>query len=383
MTACSGTLYPPYAKRISRCCLTPSPQPKVSEQVLNKSAEQSALGRYAPLSFVVGHASGVLPTRSTLLEQKKALRMGREAAAQESRQERQDTPERRRLFRVVQDSLLEEERIEQELDTKFIPQHGSGQLISPRAFFVSPLFRVSSRSTARSDSVTLEMKSERQGLVLKYIGPELRQSDGLVFMALLNLTRDAQAGCTVHFSAEEMCRAVFQRYDGKSRVLLKDHIVRLQRGLVQFADVSVQLCQRFHFPSRGQWSVALDADIVTLFKTSMNVWVDFQRRRVVPEGLSSWLYGFIESQSRLIPMPLPTLQGLCGSDAEPESFARMLRRSLNDLVELQVIDEGWTIRQGFVRWRKTRPTGTITSTGSATTAAGEPAARMAADVIDV
>lgn len=350
---------------------------------MNKSAEQSALGRYAPLSFVVGHASGVLPTRSTLLEQKKALRMGREAAAQESRQERQDTPERRRLFRVVQDSLLEEERIEQELDTKFIPQHGSGQLISPRAFFVSPLFRVSSRSTARSDSVTLEMKSERQGLVLKYIGPELRQSDGLVFMALLNLTRDAQAGCTVHFSAEEMCRAVFQRYDGKSRVLLKDHIVRLQRGLVQFADVSVQLCQRFHFPSRGQWSVALDADIVTLFKTSMNVWVDFQRRRVVPEGLSSWLYGFIESQSRLIPMPLPTLQGLCGSDAEPESFARMLRRSLNDLVELQVIDEGWTIRQGFVRWRKTRPTGTITSTGSATTAAGEPAARMAADVIDV
>jgi hypothetical protein len=198
------------------------------------------------------------------------------------------------------------------------------------------------------------MKSERQGLVLKYIGPELRQSDGLVFMALLNLTRDAQAGCTVHFSAEELCRAVFQRYDGKSRVLLRDHIVRLQRGLVQFADVSVQLCQRFHFPSRGQWSVSLDADIVALFKTSMNVWVDFQRRRAVPEGLSSWLYSFIESQSRLIPMPLPTLQQLCGSDAEPESFARMLRRSLNDLVELQVIDEGWSIAQGSVRWRKSK-----------------------------
>jgi hypothetical protein len=326
----------------------------VSEQALEESVESSAHGEYAPLSFVVGHASGVLPTRSTLLSQKQALRRDREAATNESRRERQDTPERRRLFRVVQDALLEEQRIEEELETKFIPQHGAGQLISPRAFFVSPLFRVSSRSAARSDSVTIEMKSERQGMVLKYLGPELRQSDGLVFMALLNLTRDAQAGCTVHFSAEELCRAVFQRYDGKSRVLLRDHIVRLQRGLVQFADVSVQLCQRFHFPSRGQWSVALDADIVALFKTSMNVWVDFQRRRAVPEGLSSWLYSFIESQSRLIPMPLPTLQQLCGSDAEPESFARMLRRSLNDLVELQVIDEGWSIAQGSVRWRKTK-----------------------------
>jgi hypothetical protein len=180
-----------------------------------------------------------------------------------------------------------------------------------------------------------------------------------------------------------MCRAVFQRYDGKSRVLLKDHIVRLQRGLVQFADVSVQLCQRFHFPSRGQWSVALDADIVALFRTSMNVWVDFQRRRVVPEGLSSWLYGFIESQSRLIPMPLPTLQELCGSDAEPESFARMLRRSLNDLVDLQVIDEGWTIGQGVVRWRKTKPAEAMESSSSAAPAAREPAAQVAADVIDV
>ncbi len=202
-------------------------------------------------------------------------------------------------------------------------------------------------------------------------------------MALLYLTRDAQAGCTVHFSAEDLCRVVFQRYDGKSRVLLKGRIRRLQRGLMQFADVSVQLCQRFHFPSRGQWSVALDADIVALFKTSMNVWVDFPPRRVVPEMLSSWLYEFIESQSRLIQMPLPTLQELCGSDAEPGSVARMLRQSLNDLADLQVIDEGWTIGQGVVRRRKSRPTGTITSTGPATPAAGEPAARMPADVIDV
>ena len=314
-------------------------------------------GEYAPLSFVVGHTFGTLPTRSTLLERKQAAREMRQSASAESRRERQDTTERRLLYRVVQDALLEEQHIEEQLKSKFIPQHGQGQLISPRSFFVSPLFRVSSRSTTRSDAVVVEMTSERQSLVLKYSGPELRQSDGLVFMALLNLTRDVQAGCTVHFSAEDMCQAVFQRYDGKARVLLKEHIVRLQRGLVEFRDISVQLCLRFHFPSRGQWSVALDPDIVELFKTSMNVWVDFQQRRVVPEGLSSWLYGFIESQSRLIPMPLPTLQLLCGSDALPDSFARMLRRSLNDLADLHIIDEGWSISQGAVRWRKLKASG--------------------------
>jgi hypothetical protein len=81
--------------------LTASPQPQVSEQVLDKSAESSALVEYAPLSFVVGYASVALPTRSTLLEQKRALLRGREVAGQESRRERQDTPKRRRLFRIV------------------------------------------------------------------------------------------------------------------------------------------------------------------------------------------------------------------------------------------------------------------------------------------
>jgi hypothetical protein len=171
-------------------------------------------------------------------------------------------------------------------------------------------------------------------------------------MALLNLARDAQVGHSVHFAAEDLCRAVFRRYDGKARTMLKDHIRRLQHGVVEFGDISVQLCQRFHFPSRGLWSVALDPDVVALFKHSMHVWVDFERRRSLSEGLSSWLYGFVESQSNLIPMPLEKLRLLCGSEAEMTSFARMLRRSLRELADCRVIDDGWTLTRSQVRWRK-------------------------------
>lgn len=316
------------------------------------SPEESQIGSYAPFTFAYGHATGAVPTRSTLLQRKAEHRAEREVASRQLRSERPNSDTHRRLFRVIQDAVVEENSLEQKLETQFIPQHGGGQLISPRSFFVSPLFRVSSKTVERATAVTVEMMSERQGTVLKYTGPELRQSDALVFMALLNLARDAQVGCLVHFSAEDMCRATFGRYDGKSRTLLKEHIQRLQRGLVEFGNFSVQLCLRFHFPSRGLWSAALDPDIVLLFKNSMSVWVDFGRRRALPEGLTSWLYGFVESQSKLIPMPQDKLQQLCGSESEPESFARMLRRSLNELESAGVIDTGWSVARGQVRWRK-------------------------------
>ena len=321
-------------------------------EIVKPSAQDGDTGPYAPFSFAFGHAVGAVPTRSTLLQRKAEHRKVREIASQELRTERSNTETHRRLFRVVQDSVVEENLLEQQLETKFIPQHGGGQLISPRSFFVSPLFRVCSKTVERATAVTVEMTSERQGTVLKYTGPELRQSDALVFMALLNLARDAQVGCLVSFSAEDMCRATFGRYDGKSRALLKEHVQRLQRGLVEFGSTSVQLCQRFHFPSRGLWSAALDPDIVLLFKNSMSVWVDFGRRRALPEGLTSWLYGFVESQSKLIPMPQDKLQQLCGSESEPESFARMLRRSLNELEAANVIDPGWSVARGQLRWRK-------------------------------
>lgn len=308
--------------------------------------------KYAPSSLVAGPAFGEKPTRSAILQRKKQLKEVQDITAKEARQEPAESPERNRLYRQIREICLESEQLEETLQTRFVPQHGEEQLISPRAFFVSPLFRVAGRQTPREIAVSLSLLTQSKASVLRYSGPELRQSDGLVFMTLLRIARDAQVGCDVSFSPEDLCREIFGRYSGPARTLLRDHIQRLQKGLIAFPSFSVQLCQRFNYPSRGLWSVALDKDIVAVFGQSSAVWLDREQRKRIPEGLSSWLFSFIESQTKLIPTSVDSLHKLCGSDAEPESFVRLLRRALNDLEEAGVVDEGWSVAKGVVRWRK-------------------------------
>ncbi len=296
-----------------------------------------------------------LRTREDILAFKASLRAQADALGKEAKGHPAGSPERNELYREIQANIEEQNRLESLLEQGFVPQHSPQQLISPRAFFVSPLFRVCSKRLERARDLSLELKGSSGQLLFRYNGPELRQSDGLVFMALLNLVRDVRAGETVSFHAEDLCRAIFRRYDGPARAQLRDHIKRLQRGLIEFDRVSVQLCLRFEFPSKGPWSVALDRDIVRLFMQSPQVWLDMPRRQALPEGLTTWLYSFIESQTRLIPMPVGTLRQLCGSDASDESFPRTLRLALRELNEHGVIDKGWKVAAGMVHWRKMTP----------------------------
>jgi hypothetical protein len=296
-------------------------------------------------------ASEILQTRACILARKLELREVSSDLAKEAKTHPANSPERNRLYGHIQSQQGEQLHLENMLGELFVPQHGPNQLLSPRAFFVSSLFRVCSKRLVRQREVSLEIRAQG-GAKLTYTGPELRQPDGLVFMGLLNLVRDVRAGETVSFSAESLCRTIFGRYDGPTRVLLKDHIKRLQRGLIEAEGFSVQLALRFDYPKTGAWKIALDKEIVQLFKRSAEVWLDLPKRQALPEGLTTWLYAFIESQTRLIPTPIIQLRDLCGSDANAESFPRTLRLALKELTQHQIIDPGWSMKQGMVRWRK-------------------------------
>lgn len=301
---------------------------------------------------VYGPEADNLATRGCVIQRKVGLRARNNDLSKEARLQPANSPERNRLYQVIQDSCNEQSQLEGLLENDFAPQHSPLQLVSPRAFFVSPLFRVGSKKVARERAITLRLNNSQGNVIFTYNGPELRQSDGLVFMALLNLARDIRLGEKISFQAEDVCRNIFGRYDGPTRQLLQEHIKRLQRGLIEFDKFSVQLCLRFDYASRGAWKVALDKDIVQLFRKSTVVWLDLPRRQALTEGLSTWLYAYIESQTKLIPMSLDTLREFCGSEAQPESFTRMFRLALKDLVSQKVIDGGWTLKKGLVHWRK-------------------------------
>jgi len=314
--------------------------------------------------FSTARSHDRLRTREDVLKEKARLKAHAAGLSQDAQSHKAGSPERNRLYAQVQQCFDSQQQMEELLQTRFLPQHSPRQLISPRAFFVSPLFRVCSKRLQRARETVLAFEDSRGQVLFRYIGPELRQSDGLVFMSLLNLVRDVRAGESVPFSAEDLCMAVFGRYDGPARTQLRDHIKRLQRGLVEFESASVQLCLRFDYPSRGMWSVALDQDIVRLFQPSSHVWLNLQTRRRLPEGLSTWLYAFVESQTRLIPTRVQTLREVCGSDASDESFTRMLRTALKELADAGIIDTGWKMRGGFLHWMKTDSNNTLTAAAS-------------------
>ena len=290
--------------------------------------------------------------RSEVLAQKKSRRAQREESSREAKSLEGGSPEKNALYKRIQGLLNEEEFLESMLQTQFVPQHGPRQLISPRDLFVSPLFRVRSKALPRERFMEFSIAASSGSSALRYSGPELRQSDGLVFLALVNMARDVRAGKPVSFSPEALCHGLHGQYNGPARKRLREVIQRLQQALLKFDTFSVQLCQRFDYPSQGSWTVALDRQIVDLFSRVPNVWLDLKVRLSLPEGLTTWLYAFVESQSQLIPMKTQALRDLCGSEASPRAFENKLRDALRHLHGHGVVDSAWRIEKGVLRWRK-------------------------------
>lgn len=240
--------------------------------------------------------------------------------------------------------------LEEQLSNQYVPFHYQDQLISPRSLFVSPLFAVKNNKTSRIEYMEKDIPVEWHG-TLKYAGPELRQSDALVFAGLINKAQDYQVGAGVSFDVEDFCIQLFGHYDGHIRQRLKEHIIRLQSAVLQFSTFSVQLCLRFEHPSDKQWSVALDPELVFLFKERYT-WISLNRRKSLREGLTTWLYAYISCQKILTKISIEQIRILSGSDAELRSFTNILRIALQELAENNIVSE-WKISRGYLTWVKT------------------------------
>jgi hypothetical protein len=235
------------------------------------------------------------------------------------------------------------EELETLLKRDFVPQHSRQQLISPPNFFTGRLFHVKGRGVARAKCQEFPLDS-RSPEGARYIGPELRQGDGLVFMALLNLCRDYRVGKHAGFAVAAMAKALWSDYNGQQRTRLKLTVQRLQRATIEFPGFTVQLVQRFEHPKFGDWSVALDPDIVKLFRDQREVWLDLPLRLRLSEGLTTWLYGYIRCQTTLIPWSIDDLRERCGSDSDHNNFREMLAKSLRQLAHEGIIDSGWFLK---------------------------------------
>jgi hypothetical protein len=291
--------------------------------------------------------------RCLRIEEIQSLRQTRQILQQEYRREPKQSPERFELQRQIQNAYDDEMVLKERLNIDFVPQHSPQQLISPQVLLMSKVFNVRANNVCRNNDVTFTVPLTNGNPVI-YEGHELRQSDGLVFMALINLARDFRVGTLVSFDPSEMCIWLYQYYNGALRARLRDSIHRLQHALLKFPDFSVQLATRFTYPARGRWTVMLDPEIVTMFKHSRLIWMDLKTRNSLPEGLTTWLFAYIESQTKLIPQETALLHKLCGSGAvDNRTFNTLLSRAIKPLVTAGMLCPGWHIQNGVLHWKKT------------------------------
>lgn len=277
--------------------------------------------------------------------------------AKDWRRERAGTPESREAFLELRDGLDEAQHIDDDVKDSWVPQHSPLQLISPQHLLMSSVFSAKGRQVPREREARIVFARTSQGDAV-YEGPELRQGDGLVMMGLVNMVRDLRVGTLVEFDPAQMCSWLFRRYDGPNRLKLRDSIQRLQKALLKYPAFSVHLVERFDYPSHGSWRVRLEPSIVRLFQQSLTIWLDLKTRQALPEGLTTWLLGYVESQTNLIPTSLEHLRGLSGSETKDiKSFRVVLTRSLNCLVAAKVVDCDWRFRADRVHWRKCRAVG--------------------------
>ncbi len=294
-------------------------------------------------------------TRSYLVGRLRSCERIVKAHSKELRNAGADNEARREAYGALRRFNEEIELITEVLERDFVPQHGPSQILGTDALLASCLFNVRNKKIPRLPEVRLELCcSEAQSLV--YTGPELRQSDGVVFMSLVNILRDYPAGKVASFVPGDLCEALYGYYDGHTRTQLKNSIVRLMRGVLTFPDFSVQLAQNFTHPSKGPWSVAVDACIVRLFMKLRYTWLDFKLHRSLTEGIATWLYAYVRTQPQLRPVRVEKLIELSGSDARsPQAFKSSLYRALDELAEKAVIAQDYDVRADVLRWRKLKP----------------------------
>lgn len=292
-------------------------------------------------------------TRQAVLARLRSSRSDLAQLRKELRSENIGTVEHRNLSYAVADAEAMKDALQERLDTCFVPQHSPAQLASPRDMLTSSLFGVRARGAPRSENLVLTLVANSMG-TLRYRGPELRQVDGLVFMLLVNMLRDVKVGAQAAFAPADVCELLLGGYSGQAREQLRQIILRLQQGVLEFPKHAVQLAQRFEFPDEGPWRVALDPDIVQLFSWSRQTWLELKTSLALPVGLATWLYGYVESQTVLIPAQVEALRTQCGSEATAQAFEKQLRRALNELVAVNVLDAGWSVAGGTVRWMKAR-----------------------------
>lgn len=205
---------------------------------------------------------------------------------------------------------------------------------TPNSVLRSSLFRASNERTPLKAATLASLA----GVVVKFTGWSLTQSDLTVWEGVLHLARQHPLGTVVDFSLNGLLRDLGRKLGKCERDWLQDSLRHLVACCVEIRDgrrvYGGSLLEEFDIDeASGRYIVKVNPRLADLYRAGWTG-VDFdQRLKLNRRPLAQWLHSFYATHADPYPLKVETIKELSGStNKQKADFKRRLQAALSDLV---------------------------------------------------
>lgn len=237
---------------------------------------------------------------------------------------------------------------------------------APNEFLRSALFNARNRNQPRRylRQETLAMIGKGR---ITFTGEELRQDDATVWLQLVQMASATPLGHVVEFTPYSFCKAVGWMPTGNAYVHLRKCLTRLQATALAFYaertqhTLSLSMIPIFCWQDERtgnplpRYQVKLASQLAALFAGNHYTYLLWAQRRQLPEGLSTWLHGYLASHKQPFPLALSDIQRAADlTIARPDNLRTVVVRALDSLVDVGFLSS-WEIDGEHVKVIRREP----------------------------
>lgn len=181
--------------------------------------------------------------------------------------------------------------------------------------------------------------ASQNGIVVKFTGEQLNQTDLDVWEAIIHLARNQPLGALCNFSAHSLLKAMGLSTGNSQHKQLHSTLIRLTACAIEV----IHNGKNYFGPLiksgakddvKRHYGIELNKGIIQLFGENQWTALDWQQRQLLRERpLAQALHAFYSSHRNPFPMKLDTLRSYTGSrNKQPASFKRQVKTALDELI---------------------------------------------------
>lgn len=237
----------------------------------------------------------------------------------------------------------------------------------PNEIVRSALFNAKNRKQKREmlRQATIAVVGEGR---ITYTGDELRQDDETVWLQLIHQAKEQRLGEMIEFTPYSFCKAIHWPIKGQSYDRLREVLTRLQATALSVYSkrlgegVSLSMIPFFAWKdetsggSLPRWRLRVAPELVVLFGDMHFTRLEWEQRLALPDGLATWLHGYLASHKNPYPIKLETIcRGAGLSDDTKSDLKKTITRALEALKKVGFLDN-YEIVNGLVMVERARIT---------------------------